>query len=224
MNPGTSEVEVAFSHTFDLASRLTLPPESKIHHIPVSSASDCLIPVLQKLKAGLAGASASSVHRVVIPLLLSPALYPLHAARPEHIFRFLHGLRALLRQYQGQATAMLTLPLSLFPRSSGLVRWMDHLSDGVLEMVPFPYLSSAGDAGTGAKDENPQGMLKVIKLPLTTERGEGGAGVGNSVGEDLAFTMSRRKFVIKPFTLPPMEGDQEAQKEAGKLTAKDVEF
>jgi elongator complex protein 4 len=48
--------------------------------------------------------------------------------------------------------------------------------------------------------------------------------VGNSIGEDLAFTVSRRKFVIKPFSLPPLEGDQEARKEVGQLTAKDVEF
>ena len=54
--------------------------------------------------------------------------------------------------------------------------------------------------------------------------GEGGAGAGNSLGEDLAFTVSRRKFVIKPFSLPPLEGDQDAQKEGGKLTSKDVEF
>lgn len=67
-------------------------------------------------------------------------------------------------------------------------------------------------------------MLKVHKLPISTERGEGGAGAGNSLGEDLAFTVSRRKFVVNPFSLPPMEGDQEAQVEGGAATAKAVEF
>jgi len=84
-------------------------------------------------------------------------------------------------------------------------------------------------------EEQPQGMVKVHKVPIDTERGEGGAGAGNSMGEDLAFTVSRRKFAIKPFSLPPMEGDQEAQAQkegaekpagnaVGKLSGKDLEF
>jgi elongator complex protein 4 len=73
-------------------------------------------------------------------------------------------------------------------------------------------------------EEQPQGLARIHKLPLVAERGEGGAGAGNSMGEDLAFVVSRRKFVLKPFSLPPIEGDQDAQKEGGKLTGKDIEF
>jgi len=124
---------------------------------------------------------------------------------------------------------MMTLPLELYPRNTGLVRWAEILSDGVIELTPFPHLMDASNhpaesGGARGTDEQPQGMLRVHKLPINTERGEGGAGAGNSMGEDLAFTVSRRKFSIKPFSLPPLEGDQEAQKEAGKLTGKDVEF
>lgn len=109
------------------------------------------------------------------------------------------------------------------------MRWAEILCDGVLELTPFPHLMDSSNAlaesgGARGNDEQPQGMVKVHKLPINTERGEGGAGAGNSLGEDLAFTVSRRKFVIKPFSLPPMEGDQEAQKDAGKLTTKDMEF
>ncbi|TKA76280.1 hypothetical protein B0A55_01832 [Friedmanniomyces simplex] len=124
---------------------------------------------------------------------------------------------------------MVTLPLELFPRSSGSVRWAELLCDGVLELTPFPRLMDASSSlpesgGARGAEEQPQGMLKVHTLPITTERGEGGAGAGNSMGADLAFTVSRRKFSIKPFSLPPVEGDQEAQKDAGKLTSKHVEF
>lgn len=124
---------------------------------------------------------------------------------------------------------MITLPLELYPRTSGLVRWAEILSDGVLELTPFPHLmdatnSLAESGGARGTEEQPQGMVKLHKLPITTARGEGGAGAGNSIGEDLAFTVSRRKFIIKPFSLPPLEGDQEAQQDAGKLTSKDVEF
>ena len=161
--------------------------------------------------------------------MLSLALYPPSASRPENFILFLHSLRLLLRQHSTKLTAMITLPLDLYPRASGLIRWAEILSDGVIELTPFPLLMDASNnasEGGGAKstEEQPQGMVKVHKLPINTERGEGGAGAGNSMGEDLAFTVSRRKFVIKPFSLPPLEGDQEAQKEGGSLTGKAVEF
>lgn len=122
---------------------------------------------------------------------------------------------------------MLTLPLTLHPRDRAITRWAEILSDGVLELTPFPHLMdtpATTESGAAGKDEQPQGMLKVHKLPVNTERGEGGAGAGNSVGEDLAFTVSRRKFVIRPYSLPPVEGDQEGQEAAGSVTKKDVEF
>ena len=113
---------------------------------------------------------------------------------------------------------MLTLPLSLHPRSTGLVRWIEHLCDGVLELAPFPHKVEieppGGKAGKG-ESENQQGMVKVHKLPVLTENGGGGGG-----GDDLAFSLSRRRFVVRKFSLPPVEGDQEAQK--GEV--KDIEF
>lgn len=98
--------------------------------------------------------------------------------------------------------------------------------------------SSASLASSGAataQEEQPQGMLRVHSIPVFHERGGGGAGGGSVIGDDLAFTMSRRKFVIKPFSLPPVEGDTEAQHgdpgdsggagaERGKQTKVDIDF
>ena len=123
---------------------------------------------------------------------------------------------------------MITIPLQLYPRTSTLVRYAESLCDGVIELTPFPHLMDAShpahECNASGKDEQPQGMVKVHKLPLLSERGEGGAGGSNSIGDDLAFTLSRRKFLISPYSLPPVEGDDEAQRDAGKVTAKDVEF
>ncbi len=94
---------------------------------------------LKRLASTLATSPANAVHRLVIPSLLSPALYPPHASSPEQVLPFLHGIRALLSTYSSRLTAMITLPLSLYPRSSGLVRWMELLSDGVIELSPFPH-------------------------------------------------------------------------------------
>lgn len=222
-------MDMPFCHTFDLTKRLTIPKDARVNHIPIPRSSTPFDSILRQLEQGLKSSSSQDAHRVVIPTILSPAFYPPEASRPENFLRFLHSLRALLRQYANTLTAMITLPLELYPRSSGLVRWAELLSDGVLELTPFPHLMDASNSlaesgGARSNEDQPQGMVKVHKLPINTERGEGGAGVGNSIGEDLAFTISRRKFVIKPFSLPPLEGDQDAQKEAGKLTGKDVEF
>lgn len=98
----------------------------------------------------------------------------------------------------------------------------------MLELVPFPHSIDVGpplttsSSGSGKAEEKPQGMLKIHKLPVLTEKGGGSGG-----GDDLAFSLSRKRFVIKPFSLPPIEGDQEAQKgevEGGKVGKEDIEF
>ncbi|KJX92579.1 paxneb superfamily protein [Zymoseptoria brevis] len=217
-----------FCHTFDLTKRLAVLTGAQVNHIPISLTST-FENILQPLAKTLAATPPNSIHRLVVPSLLSPALYPPNASQPDQVLGFFRSLRALLRQHHNRLVAMITLPLELYPRHSGLVRWMEIFSDGVIELTPFPHLMDSSGAlgesgGARGNDEQPQGMVKVHKLPINTERGEGGAGAGNSLGEDLAFTISRRKFVIKPFSLPPLEGDQDAQKEGGKLTSKDVEF
>jgi len=93
---------------------------------------------------------------------------------------------------------------------------MELLSDGVVELSPFPhsYRPDAPSTTSGtatSQDEPPQGLLKFHRLPILHERGVG----TTAVGEDWAFTLSRRKFAIKPFSLPPVEGDTEAQQAAG---------
>jgi elongator complex protein 4 len=187
---------------------------------------------LNHLITHLSTSSSTTVHRIVIPNLLSPALYSSDVSRPERVLQFLHALRALLRKYSTQLTAMITLPLTLYPRSMGLARWMELLSDGVLELAPFPSSAIATKSAPGAStvyEEPPQGMLKIHRLPIFHEKG-GGGGEASGFGDDLAFTLSRRKgLVIKPFSLPPVEGDSEAQQgghehDHGKATKVDIEF
>lgn len=234
-----------FCHAFDLTKRLTHPSLSKISYYQMSPAEgNPFTAVLQKLTADIASSPPSTTHRIVVPGLLSPALYPPHASSPSHLLQFLHALRALLACYPDRITAMLSLPLSLFPRPTALVRWAEILCSGVLELIPFPHSTdaslAAATAASGAataNEEPPQGMLKIHKLPIYHERAGGGS--EKSMLEDWAFTLSRRKFMIKPFNLPPVEGDHEAQtgnagpaddageeqkKKKKKPTTKDLEF
>ncbi|KAL8796139.1 MAG: hypothetical protein Q9195_001472 [Heterodermia aff. obscurata] len=212
-----------FCHTFDLTKRL-IPPSSSVPIIyhPVSPTDlNLLTPLLSSLSNSLTASSPSLPHRVLIPNLLSPLLYPFTTAHPHILLPFLHSLRALLRKHPLQLTIMITLPLTLYPRHTGLVRWTELLIDGVIELTPFPhdhYLAVSDTAKTakGKEDEKPQGLLKVLRVPVLSEKGQGlgASGVG---GEDMAFWVSRRRFVIKPFSLPPVEGDQEAQGDATKV-------
>jgi len=118
---------------------------------------------------------------------------------------------------------MLTIPLSLHPRSTGLVCWIEQLCDGVFELAPFPHRIDLEPPSSRVKktEEKPQGMVKVHKLPVLTEKGGGGGGA-----DDLAFSLSRKRFTIKPYSLPPLEGDNEAQRgdaEGGQMNV-DIEF
>jgi len=222
MKPGGDTVSTspaAFCHAFDLTKRLVHPVNSTINFFaiePTASGKSPFSSTLARLISTLNSSPADAVHRVVIPSLLSPALYPPHANLPEHLLQFLHGIRALLSSFAGRLSAMLSLPLSLYPRSAGLVRWMELLNDGVIELSPFPHSYQADSAlstsaSGSSQDETPQGLLRIHRLPLLHERGSG----NTSMGEDWAFTLSRKRFSIKPFSLPPIEGDTEAQRAIG---------
>ena len=213
------DVPKPFCHVFDLTKRLVLPSRTAIEFIPIQQQTSQKSPfaaVIQTISERLSTAKFDEMHRLIIPNLLSPASYPPHASDPRHILQFLHSIRSLLRLYPVQLTAIMSLSATLFPRTTGLVRWMEHLSDGVIELVPFPHSIDTGPSLTtsGAatsQEEKPQGMVKIHRLPVFHERGGGNVG-GAGIGDDLAFTVSRRKFMIKPFSLPPIEGDTEAQK------------
>ena len=219
-----------FCHTFDLTKRLTRPPGTSINYIPISPTSNPYESIIPTLTHSLTTTPPHTIHRLIIPALLSPALYPPSSSIPTSLLPFFHSLRSLLRTHSTRLTALLTLPLSLHPRTMGLVRWIEHLSDGVLELIPFPHSTEVdvapgkkGGGGGGEVSEKPQGMAKVHKLPVVTEKGGGGGG-----GDELAFELSRRRFVIGKFSLPPVEGGEEARRgegEGGKGMGKgDVEF
>lgn len=236
-----SHAQSIFCHDFDLSKRLALPTSGQLQFVPAAlrqtldfaDSKTELSPFtnfISHLTSQLSS-SPTSIHRVIVPNILSPALYHSEASRPENILQFLHALRALLRKYSEELTAMITLPLTLYPRTTGLTRWMELLSDGVLELAPFPSTAIAAKAPSGAStvhEEPPQGMLKIHRLPIFHEKG-GGGGESSGFGDDLAFTLSRRKgLVIKPFSLPPVEGDSEAQQgldgNQGNSTKVDLEF
>lgn len=227
---GSNAAPQVFCHTFDLTKRLAHPAVSSINFIPLTLSSLDGSPyttALQRLKNSLSTSSPTTVHRLIIPSLLSPALYPPNSSQPNHLLQFLHSVKALLSTYSNRMTAMITLPISLHPRSSGLTRWIELLNDGVFELVPFPHIPDASPTTTSgaatAQEDPPQGMFKIHKLPILHERG---GGADNNIGEDWAFTLSRRKFAIKPFSLPPMEGDNEAQQgdTSSRPSKADLEF
>ncbi|KAF7596362.1 hypothetical protein BBP40_002106 [Aspergillus hancockii] len=224
---GNQAQQPAFCHAFDLTKRLTHPSIANITYIHLARSNEPLfVSIHKRLQVAIAQSPPNTVHRIIIPSLLNPTLYPPEASQPGNILHFLHSLRALMSAPSIRVTAMITLPLSLFPRSTGLVRWIEHLCDGVIELCPFPHSADAlaTSGASTSHEEPPQGVLKTHRLPVLHERG---GGSDHNVGQDWAFTLSRRKFEIKPFSLPPADGDKEAQDGAAqsKMPKKaDLEF
>ncbi|KAJ9626156.1 uncharacterized protein PV06_05115 [Exophiala oligosperma] len=226
---GDDTAPPSFCHTFDLTKRLVHPASSKLDFLQLdfNPALSPFGPVLKQLSNAVSSSAPNTVHRVVIPSLLSPAVYPQNCSQPEYVLQFLHGLRALFAEYPNRMSAMMSLPLSLYPRSSGVVRWIELLNDGVFELSPFPHSADADAPAprgpSGTTEESPQGLLQVHRLPMLHDRGSGTVPAEN----DWTFTLSRRKFTIKPFNLPPIDSGTEAQpasaaEQKGKKA--DVEF
>jgi elongator complex protein 4 len=167
---------------------------------------------------------------LVLPSLLSPNMYPPGCSQPTEVLQFLHAVRALLRQYSRQLTAMITLSESLFPRGSGLTRWIELLCDGVIELVPSAAVPGAAPArmdgkdGKDAKDADMgQGFTVIHTLPVFHEKGGGGAETTHS-RENLTFSLSASKgIVFKPFSLPPL-GETEKQESSPGPGKDSLEF
>lgn len=204
-----------FCHSFNLTKRLENSAiQGKLHTTPVGDAlakptqtpfKRFLADIASKIKA----APPNSVHRVVVPSLLSPSLYASFSCRPQEVLQFLHGLRALIRRYPTQLTALITLPVSLYPRSTGLTRWMELLCDGVLELIPLQHQSQM--ALEPGKEEKSQGLLRAHSLPIFHEKGGGLEGSWSR--EDLSFKLSASSgMVITPYSLPPVGEEEEASK------------
>lgn len=209
--------QTTFCHTFDLSKRLVHPPAAQIKFLypNPNPAKNCFAEIVSALINVMKSTALDTIHRLIIPSLMSPALYPCHSSLPEQVLGFQHSIRKLLALYPKRLTAIQTLPLSLYPRNSGLAKWIELLSDGVYDLTPFPHSADAeftSSRDPNTKEEPPQGLLRVHKLPVLCELGSGTP----LTDTDWTFSLSRRKFTIKPFNLPPIEGDTEAQQGAGE--------
>jgi elongator complex protein 4 len=204
-----------FCHHFDLGKRLdTSCIRGPLSFYPSSSLTSSsprttrqrqarpLVDFIYTLESSIEASSPRTVHRVVVPSLLSPALYNSSCSHPSEVLPFIIGLRALLRRFNDRLTVMLTLPLSLHARSSGLIRWVEHCCDGVLELSPLTQARLA--QGTGNKPV--QGQMRQHCLPIHHERG-GGWEDGKWRGT-LSFKLSGSDgLVIEPFSLPPVDDE-----------------
>ncbi|KAI1266890.1 PAXNEB-domain-containing protein [Xylariaceae sp. FL1019] len=199
LNPGDVKGQIGFHQSMTA-------PSLGSHHGDSESPFKLFI---RDLASKLANSPPNWIHRVIVPSILSPTMYSSSSSQPQEVLQFFHALRALLRQYPKSLTAVLTLPLSLYPRTSGLTRWMELLCDGVLEFIPLQS-TLIHNAPPKAKSENKddekvQGLVKVHSLPVFHEKGGG----SHSTLDDQSFSLSRsRGLVIKPFYLPPAGSDE----------------
>ncbi len=226
-----------FCHPFDLRKRLASGSiKGTLHAAPLANLSlDELGEVPEELKllhsfyreiyAELESSPPTSVHRIVIPNLLSPALYSSGVGNSQVMRRFFLGLRALLAKFPKKVTAMISMHTDLYPRHSGLVRWMERMCDGVIELAVLPArpMSTLGDE---LEDPDPiQGMVNVYKMPVYHDKVFPTAAELECFAGDRAFSLSASKgLVIKPYSLPPVEDTQSKGKSPASATKEGLDF
>lgn len=99
------------------------------------------------------------------------------------------------------------------------MRWAEILSDSVLELVPLPHNVSS----TSEIAQEPQGLVHLWKLPVLGEKG-GGASTTPGVMGNLAFMITRHRFEIIAYTLPPTSEVEKTDGSDGGVTRVDLEF
>ncbi|RCI15092.1 hypothetical protein L249_7120 [Ophiocordyceps polyrhachis-furcata BCC 54312] len=161
-----------FCHSFTLSRRLgTAAIRGQLH----TSCPDCgiedkqlsdLKQFLSAIESRLRHSSPLSRHRILIPSLLSPAVYRPESVEPQGLLQLIHGVRSLLRQFPTRAVALVTIPISLYPRSSGLIRWAEILFDGTIEIDTV-----SSDVISEHERGQLQGVLRIHSLPIIHESG-----------------------------------------------------
>ncbi|KAI0817084.1 Elongator complex protein 4 [Xylaria sp. FL0064] len=217
----SSGATTPFCHSFDLTKRLSPSDvkgqigfhQSMVFSKPGAQQISPLKLFIRDLSSKLVNSTPSSIHRVIVPNLLSPTMYSSSSSLPQEVLQFCHALRALLRRYSKNLTILLTLPLALYPRTTGLTRWMELLCDGALEFIPLQSTSIHKPPPSlkkeGNDDEKVQGLVKVHSLPIFHEKGGG----SHAALDDQSFSLSRSKgLIIKPFYLPPADSDENEHK------------
>ncbi len=209
---GPEERAESYCHSFDLTRRFAL--DNRLHNLhaspPCSSSGDPFAPILASLVDTLA--KTKGILRCIVPNLLSPTTYPPNASQQKYVVKFINNLRAILRAHPSRMSLMISLPLDLYPRTSSTTAWIQILMDGVVELLPLPV--------TNYKDrDGPQGLLKIHKVPMTERI---------VMEHDLSFKVSRKRFSVEAFSLPPHDS-MEAGEGGGTLkdtksTTVDVSF
>jgi elongator complex protein 4 len=176
---------------------------------------------LKSVRTQLESSSPTEIHRICVPGILSPSLYSSAVCHPSEILQFLHGLRSLLRQFPTRLSAVLTLPTSLYPRTTGIVRWMELLCDGVVEIIPLQESSATPTQAKG--DDAIQGFFRIHSLPVHHEKGGGSESFHSR--ENLSFRLSVSSgLVIKPYSLPPVGELTNPKSETRQATTSPLEF
>ncbi|KAF5661850.1 elongator complex 4 [Fusarium heterosporum] len=196
----TGQTTNTFCHEFDLTKRLENNAiKGQLHAMPVEGplASPTNTPFhkfVTDVSSKIKNSPPSTVHRIVVPNLLSPTLYNSAASQPREILKFLHALRGLLRQFSTQVTAFVTIPVTLFPRSTGLTRWMELLCDGVLELIPLQHQAPA--IREPGSDNKGQGLLRAHSLPVFHEKGGGLEGAMASISDPVRISKIAGRYLI----------------------------
>lgn len=100
---------------------------------------------------------------------------------------------------------------------------MEHLFDGVIELVPLQQPKCIGQSL--AEGNKAQGLVRIHSMPIYHERGGGVEGCWKR--EDMAFRLSASHgLVIIPFSLPPvgLEDQPGVTSKPEQSKAQDLEF
>ncbi|ODQ66023.1 PAXNEB-domain-containing protein [Nadsonia fulvescens var. elongata DSM 6958] len=202
-------VKPTYCDTFDLTSRIVPSPNSsEVICIGPTGDNQFFQKVITQIKQTLKSVPHNTVVKVVIPSLLHPVIYSYESSQINNITSFFFSLRQLTRQYFNQLVVVCSCSLELYPRESPITRWLEHLSDAVIQLEPFAHkmvLCAAPTATT--KDESKkdhQGLVHIFKVPGLTERGH----MVTRKGEH-AFRVGRKQFEIEEWSIPVEEGEEQ---------------
>lgn len=195
-----------FNHQFDITTNIRpAAGPTDITNIPIEMGYERILVETEKIVSKF----KDQVIRISIPYFLNPMVYlDKGLTNQSNVIKFIYGLKRIVRKYKNRVVLMMSVNAKLYTRDTKLIRLLESLCDGVVQLRPFPHELNELLDRTFKREPTKihQGYLNIYKVPILSEMGL------MEVREmEYSFKNSKRRFEIEEWSIP-VEADEVEEK------------
>lgn len=195
-----------FNHQFDITTNIRpAAGPTDITNIPIEMGYNRILVEIEKVITKF----GDEIIRISVPYFLNPMIYLDESLMEQsNVVNFVYGLKRIAKRYKDRVVLMMSVNVKLYTRDSELVKSIESLCDGVIQLRPFPHELNELLDKTFRREPTKihQGYLNIYKIPILSDMGL------MEVREmEYSFKNSKRRFEVDQWSIP-VEADEVEEK------------